>query len=189
MWKKSIVSTICLAALTSGCTSSTNSNSSTLANTIVATSSLNVLPDAKNRLDIYQSVPLTADLTSLSNNQKDMLALLIDASKIMDELFWQQAYGSDKDLFLSRISNNDVRRFADINYGPWDRLNGDKPFLTDTEAKSLGAKFYPHDMSKAEFESSDFADKTGLYSMVVRNEDGSLKAIPYAQYFDAPLHR
>ena len=189
MWKKSIVSTICLAALTSGCTSSTNSVSSTLPKPIVAASSLNVLPDAKNRLDIYQSVPLTADLTSLSSNQKNMLVLLIDASQIMDELFWQQAYGSDKDQFLSRISNNDVRRFADINYGPWDRLNGDKPFLNNTEEKPLGAEFYPHDMSKAEFENSEFADKTGLYSMVVRSQDGSLKAIPYAQYFAAPLQK
>ena len=67
------------------------------------------------------------------------------------------------------------------------RGNGDKPFLNGVAEKPLGAQFYPDDMSKAEFEKAQFADKTGLYSMVVRDENGTLKAIPYAQYFADPL--
>ena len=187
MWKKSIISAMCVAVLSTGCTTSsqTTSNSGSAA----ATQPLTLLPDSENRLDIYQAVPLTADLSSLSANQKKMLSLLIDASKIMDDLFWQQAYGSDKAQFLARIADNDVQKFAAINYGPWDRLNGDKPFLTNTKEKPLGAQFYPQDMTKNEFEQSQFADKTGLYSMVVRNEDGSLTSVPYAEYFSEPLQK
>ncbi|MDO6559160.1 dipeptidyl-peptidase 3 family protein [Paraglaciecola chathamensis] len=187
MWKKSIISAMCVAVLTAGCATSsqTTSNSGSAA----ATQPLTLLPDSENRLDIYQAVPLTADLSSLSANQKKMLSLLIDASKIMDDLFWQQAYGSDKAQFLARIAGDDVQKFAAINYGPWDRLNGDKPFLTNTKEKPLGAQFYPQDMTKDEFEQSQFADKTGLYSMVVRNEDGSLSSVPYAEYFSEPLHK
>ena len=107
----------------------------------------------------------------------------------MDDLFWQQAYGDNKEQFLSRIADESGRRFADINYGPWDRLNGDKAFLTQTEEKPVGAQFYPEDMSKAEFEKSEFADKTGLYFMVIRDQDGSLKAVPYAEYFAKPLQQ
>lgn len=189
MWKKSIVSAVCFAVFATACTSSTNTASVPAQVANDSLSGLTVLANSKDRLDIYQSVPLTADLSSLSANQKQMLGLLIDASKIMDDLFWQQAYGSDKAQFLARIAGDDVQKFAAINYGPWDRLNGDKPFLTNTKEKPLGAQFYPEDMGKAEFEKSEFADKTGLYSMVIRDRDGSLIAVPYAEYFAKPLQQ
>ena len=70
-----------------------------------------LLAEAKNRLDIYKPVTLTADLSHLSVNQKQMIVLLIEASDIIDELFWQQAFGQDKETFLiikflnDRISN------------------------------------------------------------------------------------
>jgi len=137
----------------------------------------------ENRLNIYFPVTLSADTSHLSDNQKQMLDILIEASVIMDELFWQQAFGQDKQRFLSTITDPQVQNFAKINYGPWDRLNGDQAFLSGTEEKSLGAQFYPADMTKAEFEASDFADKNGLYSMVRRDKEGQLTAIPYSIYF------
>ena len=139
------------------------------------------------RLDIYYPVTLDADLSGLTDNQRTMLGVLIDASKIMDDLFWVQAYHGDKTEFLSTLDNKKLKQFADINYGPWDRLNGDKPFLEGVEAKPPGAQFYPSDMTKEEFESANFDDKTGLYSMVVRDKEGNLKAVPYSQYFKAEL--
>jgi len=141
----------------------------------------------QNRLNIYFPVTLSADISHLSDNQKEMLGVLIEASVIMDDLFWQQAFGQDKDTFLSHITAPRVQKFAAINYGPWDRLNGDQAFLSATEEKLLGAQFYPADMTKAEFENSDFADKDGLYSMVRRNKDGKLTAIPYSTYFAKDL--
>jgi len=139
------------------------------------------------RLNIYQPVDLEADLSAYSENQKNMLKLLIEASEIMDDLFWKQAYGKNKSDFLDSLSQEEVRQFADINYGPWDRLNGDEPFLDNFDEKPLGAQFYPDNMTKAEFEASDFADKRGLYSMVVRNEGGQLEAIPYSEAFKSEL--
>ncbi|MDT0595900.1 dipeptidyl-peptidase 3 family protein [Glaciecola petra] len=141
----------------------------------------------RERLNIYHSVDLSADLSSYSDNQKRMLALLIDASVIMDDLFWQQAYGGNKADFLSSITDDNVRQFADINYGPWDRLNGDTPFLPNVKDKPLGAQFYPVDMTKQEFDLATFADKEGLYSMVQRAADGSLVAVPYNKIFRKEL--
>ena len=129
MWKKSIISAMCVAVLTTGCT--TSSQTKPNPGSAAAAQPLTLLPDSENRLDIYQAVPLTADLSSLSVNQKKMLSLLIDASKIMDDLFWQQAYGSDKAQFLARIADKDVQKFAAINYGPWDRLNGCLLYTSD----------------------------------------------------------
>ncbi|OFC72055.1 dipeptidyl-peptidase 3 family protein [Alteromonas confluentis] len=139
------------------------------------------------RLGIYQPVALTSDLSSLSDNQKTMLGLLIDASKIMDDLFWKQAFSGEKSAFLEKYSDADIAKFADINYGPWDRLNGDAAFLKGYDSKPEGAEFYPHDMTKEEFQQQDFADKDGLYSLVKRNEDGSLYTVPYSEAYKAEL--
>ena len=141
----------------------------------------------ESRLSIYHGVDLTSDLSHLSDNQHKMLSLLIDASKIMDDLFWKQAFFEDKDVFLSSIDDEDVRHFAAINYGPWDRLNGDTPFISGYDDKAPGAEFYPHDIDKAEFATASFEDKQGLYSMVKRDEAGNLYSVPYSEAFKSEL--
>ncbi len=144
---------------------------------------------SQDRLDIYTPVTLETDLSHLNDNQKKMLALLIDASVIMDDLFWQQAFGEDKATFLSKISDEKVRQFADINYGPWDRLNGDQVFLSGFEEKALGAEFYPSDITKDELNNADVKDKTGLYSIIRRDESGKLYSTSYSSAYKAELDK
>ncbi len=141
-----------------------------------------------SRYDIYAPVRLTADLGHLSDSQKEMIAVLIEASKIMDDLFWRQAFG-DRQALLSQIEDPAQRRFAEINYGPWDRLDGDKPFVESYGEKPLGARFYPEDMSKEEFEAWDEEGKTGLYSLVRRDETGALQLVPYHEAWNEQLAR
>jgi hypothetical protein len=148
-----------------------------------------LLAEAKSRLDIYKPVTLSADLSHLSKNQKKMIVLLIEASDIIDELFWQQAFGEDKASFLASIDDEKVREFARINYGPWDRLDGDKPFLSGYQAKAAGAEFYPNDLTKAEFEQADFADKSGLYSVVKRTSDGQLTSVAFSELYSDSINR
>lgn len=140
-----------------------------------------------SRLNIYYNVPLTADLTNFSDNQKRMLSKLIDASKIMDDLFWKQAFYGNKTEFLQQFNDDKLEAFAAINYGPWDRLNGDAPYLSGYGEKALGAQFYPHDMTKAEFAAAKFSDKDGMYSIVERTEGGALTAIPYSEKYHKEL--
>lgn len=142
--------------------------------------------DARSRANIYTPYTLTSDLSHLSASQKKMVGLLIEAAEIMDGLYWQQAYGAREDL-LKNISDPALRNFADLNYGPWDRLQGDAPFIAGVGAKSLGATFYPADMTKAEFENFDHTDKAGLYSIIRRKMDGSLTVIPYHKEYAAGL--
>ncbi|NCP64736.1 MAG: Zn-dependent hydrolase [Paraglaciecola sp.] len=150
---------------------------------------LSLLSEKAGRLGIYQQVKLSADLSAISDKQKQMLSLLIDAAKVMDDLFWRQAFGDNKEKFIASINDPATREFARINYGPWDRLDGDAVFLSQSKEKPLGAQFYPSDMSKQEFEQADFDDKTGLYSMVVRDAAGQLSAIPYASFFATELNQ
>ncbi|GAB1404149.1 hypothetical protein MASR1M74_13280 [Lentimicrobium sp.] len=134
--------------------------------------------DVAHRLEIYAPVTLTADISHLSDSEKNMLPLLFEAAALMDDIFWQQTIGN-KDAFLSRIGDESVRRFAEINYGPWDRLNGNKPFIEGVGAKPLGANFYPTDMDKSEFEALDNPDKKSLYTLIRRDENGALRVVWY----------
>jgi len=139
-----------------------------------------------SRFDIYATVRLTADLSQLDEQQKQMIPLLIEASKIMDELYWLQAVG-DKEAFLAGIEDPRARRFAEINYGPWDRLAADQPFIENYGAKPLGAQFYPADMSKQEFEAWQQEGKDGLYSLVRRDAEGKLTLQPYHEAYAPQL--
>jgi hypothetical protein len=141
----------------------------------------------RQRLDIYTDFSLQSDLSHLSENQKAMVAKLIDASKIMDDLFWKQAFGEDKQSFLAQLDDEKVRQFADINYGPWDRLNGDEVFLSGYKEKPLGAGFYPADITKEELNNADVKDKTGLYSLIKRDELGNLYSTPYSEEYAVEL--
>ena len=148
-----------------------------------------LLQGFEQRLNIYKEVTLNADLSHLSANQRHVLVLLIDASKIMDDLFWLQAYSQDKQSFLASISDENVRRFAEINYGPWDRLDGDKVFLSQATKKAHGAEFYPADMTKAEFEKSDLNDNKGLYSVIRRDNQGELISVGYSEIYHDKMDR
>lgn len=143
----------------------------------------------KSRLDIYTPVELTTELGHLSDNQRAMLAKLIEASKIMDRQFWRQSFGPRRQLLQKRIDDNPTRRFANINYGPWDRLNDNRPFVEGVGPKPQGANFYPEDMTKAEFEAAELEGKTSQYTMIRRDEQGALEAVPYHEHFARPLKR
>jgi hypothetical protein len=146
-----------------------------------------LVKEEKNaRFGIYKEVALKADLSHLSGNQKKMLALLIDASAIMDDLFWKQAYG-DKETLLNSIRDPHARQFANINYGPWDRLNGDKPFISQFDEKPLGSGFYPKDMTKNELINAAIKDEKGLYSIIKRNSEGQLYSVSYHEEFKPEL--
>jgi len=141
--------------------------------------SVDTLDTAEVRPEIYADFTLTADLSHLSDEQKQMVALLIDAAQIMDDLFWRQSFGDNYEEWLDSIADDRTRRFAELNYGPWDALDDDKPFMEGFGPKPLGAQFYPEDMSKDEFESAYLPGKAGLYSFVRRNPAGELVLVPY----------
>src|SRR4051812_4015847 len=75
----------------------------------------------KAKLAQYTTVRLTSNLRDLTENERQIIPLLIDAARLMDEIYWRQAYGN-RDSLLQSLHDSDVRRYAEINYGPWDRL-------------------------------------------------------------------
>jgi hypothetical protein len=133
-------------------------------------------------INTFSSFRLTADLSGLSENEKQMIPLLIEAAKIMDDIFWMEAWGN-KDLILSTVKDEEEKKHVMINYGPWERLSNNRPFIEKTGPKPKGACFYPADMTVEEFENFDAPDKKSLYTIIKRDDNGNLKAIPYHQAF------
>ncbi len=134
--------------------------------------------DMQKKVNEFAPVELRVDIINLSDKEKQMLPILFDVAEIMDELFWLQTYGNKEEL-LSKITDDATRDFVMINYGPWERLNDNKPFVEGYGEKPLGANFYPLDMTREEFEAFQAPDKTSLYTVIVRNADGKLESVPY----------
>ncbi|MBO1317699.1 dipeptidyl-peptidase 3 family protein [Acanthopleuribacter pedis] len=130
---------------------------------------------------MYTQVTLQTDLSHLSDNQRKMIGILIEISEIMDRLFWRQSYG-DQAALMAKIDDPATKLFAKINYGPWDRLENNTSFIKGYGKKADGAEFYPKDMTKEALEAADPAVRD-QYTMVIRDENGKLKAVPYHEYF------
>jgi hypothetical protein len=139
--------------------------------------SMGTKSELQAKVDEFIEVELSSDISHLSDNQKEMLGYLFKAAKLMEDIYWQQAYG-DKEALLSCLSDQAAKDFVKINYGPWERLNDNKPFIVNA-LKPAGAQFYPMDMTKEEFEAFEADDKTSLYTAIRRDEDGKLISVPY----------
>jgi hypothetical protein len=101
---------------------------------------------AAQRLGMYKKFELKTDTALLSTAERECVTHLIKAAEYADLIFWKQTIG-DKADFLKGIKDPNERKFAEINYGPWDRLNNDEPFIKGYASKPAGANFYPKDFT------------------------------------------
>ena len=138
----------------------------------------------------YAEVELKTDISFLSESEKEVLGLMIDAAQIMDDIYWLQAYG-DKNEILS-IEDPWQKEFALINYGPWDRMADWKPFIENAKVKLPGVNFYPADMTKEEFDALEDEAKNSQYTVIRRGDDGKLFVRGYTKstknIWIKPLH-
>lgn len=147
-------------------------------------------PAVARVLDKYVIVPITADLSGLREHERQMLPLLIEAIEPMDSAFWIEAYGDPGDI-IGGTEDPNTKLALEANFGPWDRLEDNAPFLPGVGEKPAGANFYPRDMTREEFEAAAEAASDGgtalrsLYTVVRRNDAGGLEAIPYHVVFEA----
>lgn len=140
------------------------------------------------RPDKYATFQLSADLSVLGKHERAMLPLLIEAARIMDTLFMWQAYGDPASL-LTLGNTPAEKQYVRINYGPWDRLANNAPFIDGVGAKPKGANFYPPTMTKSAFEAADLSDKTSQYTLIRLDESGQLSTQWYHDRFASQLVR
>ena len=142
----------------------------------------------QSKINSFSVVKLTTDLSAITDKEKEMIPLLVRAAELIDAIYWKQTIG-DKKTFLDTIKDSLVRQFAEINYGPWERLNGNKSFIPGFGEKPAGANFYPKDMTKEEFEKWKDANKTSQYTIVVRGSDQSLKTVWYHEAYKEEIEK
>lgn len=148
-------------------------------------------PEAKSEMQLkveeFANFDLTADLSGLTENEKQLVDIFIQIADIMDDLFWKQTFG-DKSI-LDTIQDPWTRDFVAINYGPWERLNCNKSFVPGYGDKPAGCQYYPEDMTMEEFDALDDPDKNSLYTVIRRDENGKLKVVWYRDEYREELSK
>lgn len=167
--------------------------------------------DLKDRISKYAQVTVSYDESVLSEPEKQALVKLVEAGKVMDEIFLRQVWSGNvemrdklrRSLEQSQRDESDFAQYHDmledldhffrINFGPWDRLDEDAPFI-GTMTKPAGANYYPEDVTKEEFEAhiennpGDEESFRGFFTTIAR-QDGELTAIPYSQRYKDRLQK
>ena len=142
---------------------------------------------AERLVENYAVVTIPApDLSGITDNGKEVLNLYRFAADEVDNIYWKQYFG-DKEPFLSSLEEPAARLYAEINYGPWDRIDG-KAFVDGYGARPAGARFYPEDMTAEEFDAFGDPAKTSPYTLVVRDGD-SLKTVWYHDAYAESIDR
>lgn len=160
----------------------------TMASSLCSCSSQQKESPMKTKVEEYASVELKSDLVNnLSDKEKELVRIFFQVGKITDDLFWKQTFG-DKSL-LDTITDSYAKEFAMIHYGAWDRLDNNKPFLAGYGEKPDVCNYYPLDITEAEFNAFEDENKDSWYTVIRRNEDGSLKSVWYHEAYAPEIER
>ena len=136
----------------------------------------------------YSVVTIEApDLSGISDNGKEVLNLYRFAADEVDAIYWEQYFG-DKQSLLGGLKDSMQKVYAEINYGPWDRLDG-KSFVEGYADRTPGVEYYPSDMTAEEFEQFDNPDKMSPYTLIRRGENGTLETVWYHDAYKAHVEK
>ena len=149
---------------------------------------------------------LRVDVSSLSSGDRQALVKLIQAARIVDDIFLRQLWSGNVSLYQrlqkDKTSLGRARlHYFWINKGPWSDIDEYKAFLPGVPPrKPLGANFYPENMSKADFETwvsslgaAEQEQAKGFFR-VIRNKEQEKKAsafvaVPYSDEYKDELTR
>ena len=163
------------------------------------------VPDAaelKQMSARFAPTELKADTSKLSPGDQKALVKLVEASRLINDIFMTQYWSGDHALWTKLESDHSELGRARANYfwlnkGPWSALDGLTAFLPNVpEQKLPGANFYPADMSRAEFESwvktlpeKQQEEAKGFFTVIERGADKKLKIVSYSETYKADLQK
>ena len=152
----------------------------------------------------YARVEIPIDQSVLSQPEINALVKLVQAGGMMDEIFLRQVWSGNvamRDLLANGAKNGgddgklmaDLHHFFRINFGPWDRLGEDAPFIGSLP-KPPGANFYPEGLTAAQFDEwiashPEDADAFRDYFTCIRREGDGLTAVPYSSEYKPLLDK
>lgn len=137
--------------------------------------------EVQKKVDNYALVSVgTPDLSGISDNGKEVLNLYKFAADMADSIYWRQSFGDRNEML--NLADEDLRGYAMINYGPWDRIDG-STFVEGYGERPSGAGFYPKDMTAEEFDALADTAKTSPYTILARDGEGKLVSVPYHEAY------
>ena len=145
-------------------------------------------PEIQQKVNEYAEFELTSDLIgTLSANEKELVKIFIEIGQVMDDIYWDEYFGYANRASLDTLKDPAMRAFANIQYGAWDRLDSEKPFLPGYGERPAGCNFYPQDMTREEFDALEDPLKNSEYSVIRRDENGKLYVLPYHEAYKEEL--
>jgi hypothetical protein len=147
----------------------------------------------------FAPVDLSADVSKLPANERQALARLVEAAKVMDTLYLRQVWAGNETMLLNLLQDtSDLGRarlhYFLLNKGPWSRLDHDEPFVAGAPPKPPQANFYPPDATKEQVEEwistlsgAQRTFATGFYTTIRRNTEGKFIAVPYSYEYQGEL--
>ena len=156
----------------------------------------------------FAPTPLRVDTSKLSPRDAQALVRLIEAGRILNNVFLEQSWSGNPALY-ARLQKDKTPlgkarlHYFWINKGPWSRIDELKAFLPGIPPrKPLGANFYPEDMTKGEFQDwlapspEREQDAAKSFFTVIRWKrdggaagHGQLRAVPYNEEYKDDLTR
>ncbi len=149
----------------------------------------------------FAPTPLRVDTSRLSEGDRQALAKLIQAARILNPIFMNQLWSGDLALYHKLQADKTPLGQARLHYfwinkGPWSDLDEHKAFMSGVPAKKPeGANFYPSMMSKQSFESwvatlpPDQQESAKGFFTVIRQQGSKLSIVPYSQEYSADLQK
>jgi hypothetical protein len=166
------------------------------------------LAELQKMLARFAPADVGADLTGLAKPERETLARLVEAARVMDALFLHQVWAGNDALLqelaqkaampvgprASRTAATRLHCFL-LNKGPWDRLDGHRPFVPGTPAKPASANFYPAGATREEVEtwmdglSGKAKEAAASFFTTIRRDGKSFTAVPYSLEYQGALAR
>ncbi|SVA38064.1 uncharacterized protein METZ01_LOCUS90918, partial [marine metagenome] len=148
---------------------------------------------------LFVPVEIAADLSDLPGAERDALAHIVDAARVMDGLFLEQVWAGNPSMLLSLLNNQSATGVARLDFfllnkGPWSRIEDNRRFVPGAPEKPPGANFYPVDATRGEIaawfdqlEGQARREATGFFTTIRRGADGGFSIIPYSVEYQGPL--
>jgi hypothetical protein len=151
-------------------------------------SGMQVVPDLDQRLAKFRRVEMPFHSAGLTAREVKMVGKLVDSSRHLEEIFWQQVDPDGLTLYEAlagskNLKDETLRRYLWINASRFDLLDDHKPFV-GTTPMSPGRGFYPQNVTREQIEQYVKAHpekKDEIYSSftVVRWHGDQLEGLPY----------
>jgi hypothetical protein len=162
-------------------------------------------PDAaqlKRMAARFARVEVKVDTSQLAAGDRQALAKLIEAARIIDDIFLDQYWSGNHKLLADLREDKSPLGRERLNYfwlnkSPWSAIDNHEAFLPDVPAqKPPGANFYPEDMSREEFETwaktlaeSEQETAKGFFNVIRRGENRALRIVPFSDEYRDRLVR